>query len=377
MSFSMKAKQVHLASLASYKILPPVLGGQRAVALFCKYMARYVGFTCITTRNNDPALAEGFEVLPIWSTSATRYINPLPFFTIRTIIRRRQVTHIMLEHPYFGWLGLLLKWFTGVKLVVRSHNIEGLRWKSLGKWWWKILWQYEKYVHKQANYNFFIQDSDRLYAIGHFKLQPQRCLTITYGIEWQTPPSAGEKEAARNELLTKHGIPNDHCILLFNGAFIYPPNLKGLERIIHEINPALQKMGSFKYTILICGKDIPPAISQSSGPNIIIAGFVDDITTYFKGADIFINPITEGGGIKTKLVEALGYNMSAVSASHGAIGIDPAICNGKLQITDDTVHGFAEKIIQLAGNKRDIPPAFYDCFYWDNIAQKAARFLEG
>jgi polysaccharide biosynthesis protein PslH len=373
----MKVKQISLASLVSYKFLPPVLGGQRAAALFYKYMARHVGLICITTRNNDPSQAEGFEALPILSTSASRYINPFAFFTIRNIIRQRQITHLMLEHPYFGWLGLLLKWRTGVKLVIRSQNIEGLRWKSLGKWWWKILWHYEKYVHKQAHYNFFIKDNDRQYAIEHFKLQPQRCLTITYGIEWQTPPSARDKEAARKELLTKHGIPNDHYILLFNGSFNYSPNVKGLERIMDEVNPTLQKMGSFKYTILICGKDIPPAISQSNRPNIIFAGFVDDVTTYFKGADIFINPVSEGGGIKTKLVEALGFNMSAVSTSNGAIGVDPAICNGKLQITDDTINGFAEKIIQLAGNKQDIPPAFYDHFYWDDIAQKAIRCLEG
>lgn len=373
----MKEKQLRLASLVSYKILPPVLGGQKGIALFNKYISRHVPFTCISTRNNDPRAAEGYEVLNILSNSTSRYINVFYFFTIRKIIRRLQITHLVLEHPYYGWLGLLLKWFTGVSLVIHSHNIEGLRWQTLGKWWWKLLWHYEKYIHQKADYNFFIQDSDRSYAIQHFRLQPQRCSTITFGIEWQTPPSARDKEAARKELLAKHGIPNDHTILLFNGTFNYPPNLNGLERIMHAINPALQKMGSFKYTILICGKDIPPAISQSNRPNMIFAGFVDDVTTYFKGADIFINPVSEGGGIKTKLVEALGFNMNAVSTSDGAIGIDPAICNGKLQITDDTINGFAEKIIQLAGNKQDIPPAFYDCFYWDNIAQKATRFLEG
>ena len=371
----MKAKQVHLASLVSYKIFPPVMGGQRAVALYCKYIARHVRFTCITTNNNDPAAAEGYEVLPVWTASPLRYLNPFRFFTIRSLIRRRNITHLQLEHPYFGWLGVLLKWFTRVRLIVRSHNIEGLRWKGLGKWWWKILWHYEKYVHRQAHYNFFIQDEDRQYAIQHFKLQPQRCLVITYGLEWNTPPPPGEKEAARKMLLSKHAIPGDHCILLFNGAFNYMPNLHALERIIHEVYPALQKNSSFKYTILICGKNIPPAISQLNLPNFIVAGFVEDITTYLKGADIFLNPITEGGGIKTKLVEALGYNMSAVSTSHGAIGIDADICNGKLQITDDISHDFADKIMQLAAYSADIPPAFFEQFYWDNIVQKAIRFI--
>jgi glycosyltransferase involved in cell wall biosynthesis len=372
----MKEKPTHIASLVSYKILPAVLGGQKGIGLFNKYVARHVPFTCITTRNNDPKAAEGYEVLNILSNAPSRYINFFYFFTIRTIIRRRKITHLILEHPYYGWLGLLLKWFTNVPLVVHSHNIEGLRWKMLGKWWWKLLWRYEKYVHQQADYNFFIQESDREYAIQHFHLQPGRCTAITFGIEWQTPPSPEEKEKNRQALLQRHGIPANHCLLLFNGAFQYEPNLNGLQRILRDVNPGLQKNPDFNYTILICGAAIPAAISAQSYPNVIIAGFVDDITTYFKGADIFLNPVTEGGGIKTKLVEALGYNMHAVSTTHGAIGIDPSICNNKLQITDDTLNGFTEKIIQLATYKENISPAFYEHFYWGNIAQKAVRFIK-
>lgn len=372
----MTTKQVQLASLVSYKIFPPVMGGQRAIALYSKYIARHVPFIILTTSDNDPAAADGYKVVPVWTNSPLRYLNIFKFFTIRSVIRRQKITHLQLEHPYFGWLGLLLKWFTGVRLIVRSHNIEGLRWKMMGKWWWNLLWQYEKFVHRQANYNFFITEEDLRYAIRHFKLQPQKCLLITYGLEWNTPPTPGEKEAARKILLSKHGIPADHCLLLFNGAFNYKPNLDALQRIIEEVYPALQKNSSFKYTILICGKDIPAAISQLHLPHFIIAGFVDDITTYLKGADIFLNPITEGGGIKTKLVEALGFNMHAVSTSHGAIGIDAGICNGKLLITDDIATDFADKIRQLATYQAAIPPAFFEAFYWDNIAKKAARFIE-
>ena len=49
--------------------------------------------------------------------------------------------------------------------------------------------------------------------------------------------------------------------------------------------------------------------------NIIYAGFVDDITLFYKAADMLINPVIDGGGIKTKLVEALGYNMNVVTTS--------------------------------------------------------------
>lgn len=365
---------IKVLSLVSYQFLPPRMGGQKAVALFYKYFCKEVDLSMVTTLNNDPALA-GYELINILSNSATRYLNVFYFFTLRNIIHRKKITHLILEHPYYGWLGLLLKWFTGVKLVVRSHNIEGLRWKSLNKWWWKILWQYERIVHRAAAHSFFIQEADRQYAIREFGLKPQKCTVATYGIEWDQPPSKTEKQQARTYLQQQHGIPQHHCILLFNGAFNYSPNLEALDLIIDKINPLLQQ-STLDYTILICGKDIPERITKAATPNLVIVGFVNDINPYFRGADVFLNPVISGGGIKTKLVEALGNNMNAVSVENGAEGVDPAICGGKLVVTgNEDWPAFTASVLQLASRQNDIPAAFYRHFYWGTITASAAESL--
>ena len=367
---------IRVLSLVSYPILPAKTGGQRSITLFNKYFARYVDLICVSTRNNDVSLAEGYQVFNILSDSPARYINIFYFFTLRRLIRRHGITHLLLEHPYYGWLGVMLKWFCGVQLIVRSQNIEGLRWKTLGKPWWKILWFYEKWVHRQARYNFFIQASDLAYAVKHFRLQQVHCALVTYGIERSTAPTPAEKKAARAFLLQKHGIPPTHQLLLFNGSFNYLPNLNALKRILYDINPVWAARENFSYTILICGKDIPAAISQQAFPRVIFAGFVEEVEPYFTGADIFINPVTEGGGIKTKLVEALGHNMNAVSVSNGAIGVDAGLCNGKLVITaDNDLAAFAKAVIGIAGYQADISAAFFDHFYWQNIARRAAGFI--
>ena len=118
-------------SIVSYPFLPAKVGGQKGVAFFYKYFSRYHKVICVTTEKNDPGAAEGYDVLNILSNSPIRYINAFYFFTLRKIIRHNKATHLVLEHPYYGWLGVLLKWFCRVKLIVHSHNIEGLRWKSL------------------------------------------------------------------------------------------------------------------------------------------------------------------------------------------------------------------------------------------------------
>lgn len=367
---------INVLSIVSYPVLPAFVGGQKGIALFYKYFSKYVNLVCIATKKNDPQKAEGYEVLNMLSNSPWRYINIFYFFTLKKIIRERKITHLLLEHPYYGWLGVSLKKFCGVQLIVHSHNIEGLRWKDLNKWWWKILWNYEAWTHRQADFNFFKQHEDRLYAVHQFKLKSERCIDVTYGIEQKFPPSPEEKQIARKYLLEEHSIPGNHHILLFNGAFNYLPNLKGLKYIITQIHPALEKISEFEYTILLCGKDIPPEISQNKIPRIIFAGFVPDIAVYFQGADIFLNPITEGGGIKTKLVEALGYDMDAVSTKNGATGIDPSICGNKLTVVTNTDWlAFAEAVYRASLTKTHIPPAYFDHFYWGDIAKRAASFI--
>ena len=367
---------INVLSIVSYHVLPALVGGQKGIALFYKYFSRHVNIVCVTTWKNDPAVAEGYEVLNILSDSPLRYINVFYFFTLRKVIRERKITHLILEHPYYGWLGVLLKRFCNVQLIIHSHNIEGLRWKTLGKWWWKILFNYEAWAHRHADFNFFKQLHDRDFAIRHFHLDPAKCLEVTYGIEQHLPPSPKERALDKKYLQDKYVIPPQNSILLFNGAFGYQPNLQGLMYILNEIQPSLEKINEFNYTILLCGKDIPPGVSSAKIPNIIFAGFVPNIAIYFRGADIFLNPIVEGGGIKTKLVEALGYDMDAVSTENGAIGIDPAICNNKLTvITGQNWPAFADAVYRASLDESHITQSFFEHFYWGDIAERAAAFI--
>jgi hypothetical protein len=165
---------------------------------------------------------------------------------------------------------------------------------------------------------------------------------------------------------------------LFNGTLDYKPNLDALDIILQKINPQLLANEGFKYKIIICGNKLPVEYSglfNYKDKNIIYAGFVPDINPYFKGADIFINPVLNGGGIKTKLVEALGYNLSVVSTKSGATGIPAEITVGKMTIiADNDWSSFANKVISM-GTEVPTPKEFFDHFYWGNIADKAAKAI--
>jgi len=364
----------NVLSLVSYKIFPAKLGGQKGIALFNKYFSKLHQLTCVTIKDNDPSYAD-YKVLNILSNSKLRYINIFYFFTLRKIIKENSISHVIIEHPYYGWMGILLKWFCKVKLVVHSHNIEGLRFKSTGKWWWGILWHYERSVHKHAYHSFCITEEDRSYMTRCFKLNKAKTTVVTYGIEWNQPPSTEERMMAKKELCRKYSITEDTKLYLFNGTLHYGPNLDAVKNIVDKINPYLLEQ-NIKYKIIICGKGLPEEMNELKvyeDKNIIYAGFVDDISIYFKGVNAFINPVAEGGGIKTKLVEALGYDLNTVSVPNGAIGVPGDICNGKLLIAENNDwEQFARLMKDATSIKETIPASFFAHFYWENIAKKAA-----
>lgn len=371
-------KEIKVLIIVSYNFLPAKMGGQKYIALFNKYLAQRVNYTCITTKNNDPVFASGYMLRNILSNSKLRYINPAYFFLLKKFIKENNITHLILEQPYYGWLGILLKWFCKVKLVCHCHNIESTRFKSMGKWWWGILWHYEKLTHNKTDLSFFVTDEDRDFAITKFKLNPEKCFTITYGFEMDGAPEAEEKIAARKFICNTYSINGEEKILLFNGALDYKPNNIALDVILEKINPLLLKDPAFKYKIIICGSKLPAAYDSLKAykeKNIIFAGFVEDISLFFKGADIFINPVIEGGGIKTKVVESLGYSLTVISTKSGAMGIPAGITGKKLKIIDDNDWEEFTRQISIADINSSIPSVFFDYFSWNRIGEKAAGLL--
>lgn len=367
----------NVLSIVTYKIFPPKLGGQKGIALFNQYFSKQNNLYCFTIKENDPSLVS-YKVFNLMSNHLLRYINVFNFRLIKKITKENNIPYIIVEHPYYGWMAVLLKYFCKVKIIVHSHNIEAERFKTLGKWWWKILWHYEKFVHRNANFTFCITEQDRKYFYENYKIPYQKSIVITYGISWNSIPSPEDKIKSKAWLLKEYSLAPGTSLFLFNGTLDYLPNLDAVKNIVEKINPLfIQK--NISYKIIICGKGLPSELNELkeySALNIIYAGFVDDISIYFKGVDVFINPVTDGGGIKTKLVESLGYNLNVVSTFNGAIGVDENICNGKLLLSESNDWPtFADKMELAITMKQSIPTAFFEQFYWENIASKATNAI--
>jgi hypothetical protein len=368
---------IRVISIIPYKVLPAKLGGEKGIALFTEYLAQQVPVTSVATRNNDPSLAKNYRLLNELSNSKIRYANIFLYFRLRKLIKETRATHLIIEHPYYGWLAWLVGKTTDISWVVHSHNIEYMRSKSIGRWWWKALKWYERWVYRKADTDLFISEDDMDHAIQFMNIPAGKSYPITYGIETAAIP--GDRAQARSTIASQYGIGNDEKILLFNGALYHHTNYDALSAILKYINPYLLQAGH-RYKIIVCGKGLPAffnELKEYSDRNIIYAGFVDDITLYFKAADIFLNPIISGGGVKTKAIEAISMNCTVVSTEIGAMGLKKQVCGNKLYVVDDNDwKNFADQVIACMGRSTDTPDAFFDYYYWGNIAKKVVGILE-
>lgn len=368
-----------LLDIVPYNYLPYFSGGQKSIAQFLEYLGKDTDLTVIGTVNNDAACAKNYTHVPLLKKSFTRYFDLSLLHKTVSLIKKNKYDAVIWEHPYFSWLAYRVKKRTGIRTIIHTHNIEYQRFKSNGKWWWPFLEVYERKCFQRADIIFCISPEDREFAITQWKIAPEKCFNIPFGVAIKNYPE--DKALCRKTIAAKHKIGENEKILLFNGLLNYKPNLDALLIILKEINPLLLSLISFPYKIIICGKGLPEQLTELkeyADKNVIYAGFVDDIEMYLKATDIFLNPVQIGGGIKTKMVEAIAYGAVVISSETGAAGIEKSVCGDKLNIVpDNNPAAFAEAIIKNTGSGSVTPQSYYDHYYWGSIIKKSIAAIGG
>ena len=366
-----------ILAIAPYPYLPYHSGGQKFIAQFFEYLGKEIDLTVISVAENDFALAKNYKTIPLLKKSFSRYYDRSLIHKITALVKGNGFDTLIIEHPYLSWLAFAIRKRTGINVIIHTHNIEYQRFKSTGKWWWPILKRYEKKSFQKADGLFFIAPEDKEFAITQWHIPAEKCFDLPFGIEISSNPT--DKDQCKEVVSTKHNIKSEEKILLFAGALNYRPNLDAVKIILDKINPLLLQQPSFRYKIIICGKGLPEEMNELkkySDKNIIYAGFISDIATYYKAADIFVNPVLSGGGVKTKIVEAIAYGTTVISTETGAAGMVKDVCGEKLQIVaDDSWESFERKIIENKSIKNQTPQEYYNYYFYPNIIERIIRLV--
>lgn len=370
----------NILSIVPYKFLPPVNGGHWGVMIVEKILSVFNKVCTVTTINNEPKQMYAFQVHPVFPDRKFRYLPYSQFRSTYALAKSVQADYIFCHHHYMFPMAQKVSRKLKVPLYIRCHNIEAERFRSTGKWWWKIMRSFEQHSFKAAAGVFFVTQEDRDWAVKHYHLREDRAIVMPFGIDFRrTPPLPAQD---KKELSVRYNLNPGKPWLFFMGQLDYGPNEEAVRFIIRDIFPVLKRQRKDDFQILICGRNLSDALQEeirSAAVNNDIAylGFVPDIEAVIASCNVMINPVVSGGGVKTKVVESLAWNKTVVSACSGAIGIETSVCGEKLLVAPD---GDWEQFVSLINQailqpERHIPDLYFDYYYAGNIAERMQQYF--
>ena len=213
--------------LVSFRVYPTHMGGQKGVALFYQYLQEWIPVHLASSMDNKNA--PGIIQERILFPNKKIYRNAFRLKKLEALVRKENISVLIAEHSYTGWLAWWLHRRTGKPFIIHSHNIESRRFRQMHHWWWRLYAGYEGWIHRRAQHSFFISEEDMSFALDEFHLKEQSCSVVTYGVE-------GEKPVRDRSVLKKElGFDPQKFILLFNGTLDYQPNYQAVEVLIDQV----------------------------------------------------------------------------------------------------------------------------------------------
>ena len=111
--------------------------------------------------------------------------------------------------------------------------------------------------------------------------------------------------------------------LIFVGKMSYAPNNSAVLWFIENVwSEVIKRVPDAKFYVI--GKEPSEEVLKmaSQYSSIIVTGLVEDVEPYYNDASAVVVPIENGGGVKVKLLEALGQGCLVIATANGIKGTD-------------------------------------------------------
>lgn len=182
----------------------------------------------------------------------------------------------------------------------------------------------EKLSIKYLDYSIVLNDRDAGYLRKLYNKRADLILPITVADKFD------KSKVERNV---------KDIIYLFVGVAFYA-NVEGVRWFIKEILPYIQ--GKF----IVVGKGMDAYRREFECDRVEVHGFVDDLSHYYYRASFVVSPILSGGGMKTKVAEALMYGKTVIGTKEALEGY--YVEKGAIYQCDTSSH-FVDVINTLTG----------------------------
>jgi len=133
--------------------------------------------------------------------------------------------------------------------------------------------------------------------------------------------------------------------LLFVGSFRHAPNVDAVRFFCRRVLPRIHRRRP-DAALDVVGPQPPACVRRLSGPRVRVHGYVPDLDACYRRAHVVVVPVRFGGGIRIKVLDALGRGVPVVSSVEGAEGLGEAAAAGCLFV-EDGARAFADRVSDL------------------------------
>lgn len=153
------------------------------------------------------------------------------------------------------------------------------------------------------------------------------------------------------ETVHQHAVrdnPENVVRIAFFGSDM-PPNREAVKVLVKDVFPSLRERYAERVELHLYGKICEAFSGDMQVSGLMLHGFVDDLVAAYAQIDVVANPITFGGGLKIKNVEALCHGRPLLTTSIGAEGLEAGI-GVAFQVADET-NQFLDRLAQLVASE--------------------------
>lgn len=260
-----------------------------------------------------------------------------------------------------------------IPCIVRVHNIERdyarrdfVNNRRLDKWIiYKFAAKQEKAIIKHAEKLVCLTEYDTNRILQLYK-NKDKCKIIPVCVSSQSM----EYKCRDNKL---------H--MLITGSMWFGENFKGAMWFLNEVCNKL----TIDYIITIAGAKPANELKQYAKEHdfINLVDTPDDMSPYFRNADIVIAPVFNGAGMKVKVAEALSYGKPVIGTSHAFEGyeIEDSV-NSFLANNAEEFIGAIMQYYSLDDNKskeihQRVKKLFIDNYSFDSSSKIWRNIIEG
>lgn len=233
-------------------------------------------------------------------------------------INQNDIDLVLVEGAYYGELIQKIKMMTTAKVVILMPDIESKRVLDLAK-----------LAYNQNDYKLFIWRLLSLKnAVNSERLSVRFAdcfIVLTCGDMDLFKKKYKKENVYVIPTILEDSFENyssrkikkkDKKKLLFVGVGTYLPNREALAWFISTVLPKVNA------ELTIVGRGTESLKTTYKSDKLVIVGEVENLGKYYRECDVVINPVSNGGGIQTKSIEALMHGKTIIGTPFSFNGLN-------------------------------------------------------